>query len=84
MYDSRTIVRFDGGPKPWVLDGSKYFASMSAEDNVPLTLERHGGGDFHFPVTCHRESTSAVLRLKVGNEPTASNPIPASEMIEVC
>ena len=54
MLSSLTPVRFAGGPKPWLLDGTRYYAALTALDSPEtqkhsLKIERRADT---FTVTC--------------------------------
>ena len=78
---------FVGGPAPWVLDKSKYYQRLSAEQPEWAGLYGHGegvvGAGHHvWRVSC-RGLGQQELRLEVGNGPTLKNAHPASEVAVV-
>uniref|UniRef100_A0A7N8YDB4 Nucleoporin 210 n=1 Tax=Mastacembelus armatus TaxID=205130 RepID=A0A7N8YDB4_9TELE len=74
---------FEGGPRPWVLEPSKFFCNLSAEDeaSVSLTLtspSSHNYNQHWVRATC-RALGEQVLEVMVGNKATVTNPYPAVE-----
>ncbi|XP_061422874.1 LOW QUALITY PROTEIN: nuclear pore membrane glycoprotein 210 [Lethenteron reissneri] len=80
---SKEVV-FEGGPRPWVLEPSKFYARLDAqnEDLVTKHALGHGEQKWHqrhtFRVLCTALGEQA-LTLTVGNHESASNPLPAEE-----
>uniref|UniRef100_A0A8B9TXM7 Nucleoporin 210 n=1 Tax=Anas platyrhynchos TaxID=8839 RepID=A0A8B9TXM7_ANAPL len=56
---------FEGGPRPWVQEPSKFFRNITAEDEESI-------------VSC-KSLGEQVIALTVGNNPTVTNPFPAVE-----
>ncbi|XP_035513048.1 nuclear pore membrane glycoprotein 210 isoform X2 [Morone saxatilis] len=78
---------FEGGPRPWVLEPSKFFCSLRAEDeaSVSLTLTNptsHNYNQHWVRATC-RALGEQVLEVTVGNEASVTNPYPAVELAVV-
>ncbi|XP_070695859.1 nuclear pore membrane glycoprotein 210 isoform X2 [Pempheris klunzingeri] len=74
---------FEGGPRPWVLEPSKFFCSLRAEDeaSVSFTLtspSSHNYNQHWVRATC-RALGEQVLEVTVGNEASVTNPFPAVE-----
>ncbi|XP_060793096.1 nuclear pore membrane glycoprotein 210 [Neoarius graeffei] len=74
---------FEGGPKPWILEPSKFFRNLTAEDlnSVTLTLTGPASRNYfthHVRASC-RALGEQVLAVMVGNRPTLTNPFPAVE-----
>lgn len=74
---------FEGGPRPWVLEPSKFFCNLSAEDeaSVSLTLtspSSHNYNQHWVRATC-RALGEQVLEVMVGNKASVTNPYPAVE-----
>ncbi|XP_041655352.1 nuclear pore membrane glycoprotein 210 isoform X2 [Cheilinus undulatus] len=74
---------FEGGPRPWVLEPSKFFCNLRAEDesSVSLTLtspSSHTYNQHLVRATCTALGEQ-VLEVTVGNEPSVTNPFPAVE-----
>ncbi|XP_030623640.1 nuclear pore membrane glycoprotein 210 [Chanos chanos] len=74
---------FEGGPKPWVLEPSKFFRNLTAEDPGSVTMELYGPASRsyfkHLIRTTCRALGEQVLAVTVGNLPTVTNPFPAVE-----
>ncbi|EYC04426.1 hypothetical protein Y032_0088g2198 [Ancylostoma ceylanicum] len=71
-------VRFEGGPRPWVLNSSSYFRVASADKLVTANIL-----DGVMDVKCGPDSGLASLRLQVGNHPSESLPFPAKSAVEI-
>ncbi|KAG7228133.1 hypothetical protein INR49_013416 [Caranx melampygus] len=74
---------FEGGPRPWVLEPSRFFCNLSAEDeaSVSLTLtspSSHNYNQHWVRATC-RALGEQVLEVMVGNKASVTNPYPAVE-----
>ncbi|XP_069500079.1 nuclear pore membrane glycoprotein 210 [Ambystoma mexicanum] len=75
---------FEGGPMPWVLEPSKFFRNISAEDSesVGINIFAPPASRNHLQhwirVSC-RALGEQVIALTVGNKPTVTNPFPAVE-----
>ncbi|KAK5613945.1 hypothetical protein CRENBAI_014064 [Crenichthys baileyi] len=74
---------FEGGPRPWVLEPSKFFCSSRAEDETSVSLSlispsSHNYNQHWLRATC-RLLGEQVLEVTVGNKPTVTNPFPAVE-----
>uniref|UniRef100_A0A3B1IR40 Nucleoporin 210 n=1 Tax=Astyanax mexicanus TaxID=7994 RepID=A0A3B1IR40_ASTMX len=68
---------FEGGPKPWVLEPSKFFRNLTAEDPNSVTLTLTGPNFRNYGH--HSVTNTVVLAVTVGNQPTVTNPFPAVE-----
>ncbi|KAM4571950.1 nuclear pore membrane glycoprotein 210 isoform 2-T2 [Fundulus diaphanus] len=78
---------FEGGPRPWVLEPSKFFCSSRAEDDTSVSLNlispsSHNYNHHWLRATC-RMLGEQVLEVTVGNKPTVTNPFPAVEPVVV-
>lgn len=74
---------FEGGPRPWILEPSKFFCSSRAEDETSVSLSlispsSHNYNHHWLRATC-RVLGEQVLEVTVGNKPTVTNPFPAVE-----
>ncbi|XP_047462867.1 nuclear pore membrane glycoprotein 210 isoform X2 [Mugil cephalus] len=74
---------FEGGPRPWVLEPSKFFCSLRAEDEASLSLtltspSSHNYNQHWVRATC-KALGEQVLEVMVGNKPSVTNPYPAVE-----
>ncbi|XP_067823987.1 nuclear pore membrane glycoprotein 210-like [Heptranchias perlo] len=79
---------FEGGPRPWVLEPSRFFTDLSGEkrekiiikqQRAPLVKKKNHHG---FRVTCICLGEQ-FLTFRVGNQPSLLNPYPAIEPIKV-
>ncbi|KAM6977831.1 nuclear pore membrane glycoprotein 210 [Aplochiton taeniatus] len=78
---------FDGGPKPWVLEPSKFYRDLKPEDATSVSLALTGPNSRSFGqhwvrATC-RALGEQVLEVTVGNQPSLTNPYPAVELAVV-
>uniref|UniRef100_A0AAY5KJJ6 BIG2 domain-containing protein n=1 Tax=Esox lucius TaxID=8010 RepID=A0AAY5KJJ6_ESOLU len=76
-------ILFEGGPKPWVLEPSKFFRNLKAEDENSVSLALTGPTSRSYlrhwvRATC-RALGEQVLAVTVGNQPSLTNPYPAVE-----
>lgn len=75
---------FQGGPRPWVLEPSKFFRNITSEDTDSISLALFGPPtsrnyqQHRILVTC-RALGEQVIALSVGNKPSLTNPFPAVE-----
>nr|XP_045008482.1 nuclear pore membrane glycoprotein 210 [Jaculus jaculus] len=75
---------FEGGPRPWVLEPSKFFRNVTCEDTDSIGLALLGPPasrnyqQHRILVTCWVLGEQ-VIALSVGNQPSLSNPFPAVE-----
>ncbi|XP_013866027.1 nuclear pore membrane glycoprotein 210 [Austrofundulus limnaeus] len=74
---------FEGGPRPWVLEPSKFFCTSRAEDESSLSLtltspSSHNYNQHWLRATC-RALGEQVLEVTVGNKASVTNPFPAVE-----
>ncbi|XP_068996777.1 nuclear pore membrane glycoprotein 210 isoform X1 [Embiotoca jacksoni] len=78
---------FEGGPRPWVLEPSKFFCNLRAEDEASLSLtvtspSSHNYNQHWIRATC-RALGEQVLEVMVGNKASVTNPYPAVEPVVV-
>uniref|UniRef100_A0A4W4F2I6 BIG2 domain-containing protein n=1 Tax=Electrophorus electricus TaxID=8005 RepID=A0A4W4F2I6_ELEEL len=82
LGSSKDMV-FEGGPKPWVLEPSKFFRNLTSEDpsSVELSLMAPPSRSYsrHLVRATCRALAEQVLAVTVGNQPTVTNPFPAVE-----
>ncbi|KAM6929481.1 nuclear pore membrane glycoprotein 210 isoform 2-T2 [Lycodopsis pacificus] len=74
---------FEGGPRPWVLEPSKFFCNLRAEDEASVSLTPTGPSSHNYNqhwvrATC-RALGEQVLEVMVGNKASVTNPYPAVE-----
>ncbi|XP_002667606.3 nuclear pore membrane glycoprotein 210 [Danio rerio] len=76
-------MTFEGGPRPWVLEPSKFFRNLTAEDHSSVSLALFGPAARTYSTHLVRATCRAlgeqVLAVTVGNQPTVTNPFPAVE-----
>uniref|UniRef100_A0A1I8AJS5 Nuclear pore membrane glycoprotein n=1 Tax=Steinernema glaseri TaxID=37863 RepID=A0A1I8AJS5_9BILA len=71
-------VAHSGGPRPWLLDGSNYFSTMSTDSDLLEITQNQGT----YQVFCGNRQGIATLKLTVGNKRTSTNPFPAVAVAE--
>ncbi|XP_071611582.1 nuclear pore membrane glycoprotein 210 [Heliangelus exortis] len=75
---------FEGGPRPWVQEPSKFFRNITAEDAESIGLMLFGpptsrNNIQHWVRASCKSLGEQVITLTVGNHPTITNPFPAVE-----
>nr|XP_044610283.1 LOW QUALITY PROTEIN: nuclear pore membrane glycoprotein 210 [Equus asinus] len=75
---------FEGGPRPWVLEPSKFFRNVTSEDMDSISLALFGppasrNYQQHWILVTCRALGEQVIALSVGNKPSVTNPFPALE-----
>ncbi|XP_053455532.1 nuclear pore membrane glycoprotein 210 isoform X1 [Nycticebus coucang] len=75
---------FEGGPRPWILEPSKFFRNVTSEDTDSITVALLGppasrNYQQHWILVTCRALGEQVLALSVGNKPSLTNPFPAVE-----
>ncbi|KAF2976400.1 hypothetical protein EK904_003634 [Melospiza melodia maxima] len=75
---------FEGGPRPWVQEPSKFFRSVAAEDAESIALAlleppTPRNNNQHWVRVLCRSLGEQVITLTVGNRPTVTNPFPLVE-----
>ncbi|KAM6215538.1 nuclear pore membrane glycoprotein 210 [Rhynchocyon petersi] len=75
---------FEGGPRPWVLEPSKFFRNISSEDMDSISLALFGppasrNYQQHWVLATCQALGKQVIALSVGNKPSVTNPFPAVE-----
>ncbi|XP_062395726.1 nuclear pore membrane glycoprotein 210-like [Sardina pilchardus] len=83
---SRVLV-FEGGPQPWPLDHSRFYASAWAEPQWAVAVETLGHSEtgrlgHTYRVTCTAEGEQWV-RFRCGNSPGELNRSPCEEEVDV-
>ncbi|XP_071512100.1 nuclear pore membrane glycoprotein 210-like [Diadema antillarum] len=83
---SKTLV-LSGGPQPWVLDPSRYYQELTAEEPSWVKSQHIKGygatKNYHiFQVLC-RHRGEQTLTVSVGNHPTTRNKFPATSSATV-
>ncbi|XP_072569892.1 nuclear pore membrane glycoprotein 210 [Paramormyrops kingsleyae] len=74
---------FEGGPRPWVLEPSKFFRNLTTEDSRSVHMALFGPASRNYfrhwvRATCQALGEQ-VLAVTVGNQPSLTNPFPAVE-----
>ncbi|KAH0517505.1 Nuclear pore membrane glycoprotein 210 [Microtus ochrogaster] len=75
---------FEGGPRPWVLEPSKFFRNVTSEDTGSISLALLGtpasrNYQQHWVLVTCQALGEQVIALSVGNRPSLSNPFPVVE-----
>lgn len=75
---------FEGGPRPWVLEPSKFFRNVTSEDMHSISLALFGppasrNYEQHWILVTCQALGEQVIALSVGNKPSITNPFPALE-----
>ncbi|XP_053774501.1 nuclear pore membrane glycoprotein 210 isoform X4 [Desmodus rotundus] len=75
---------FEGGPRPWVLEPSKFFRNITSEDTHSISLALFGppasrNYQQHWILVTCQALGEQVIALSVGNKPSITNPFPALE-----
>ncbi|NXS92696.1 PO210 protein, partial [Jacana jacana] len=75
---------FEGGPRPWIQEPSKFFRNITAEDAESISLSLLGPSPSrsniqHWVRASCKSLGEQVIALTVGNSPTITNPFPAAE-----
>ncbi|XP_054431060.1 nuclear pore membrane glycoprotein 210 [Pteronotus mesoamericanus] len=75
---------FEGGPRPWVLEPSKFFRNVTSEDTQSISLALFGppasrNYQQHWILVTCQALGEQVIALSVGNRPSITNPFPALE-----
>ncbi|XP_060036296.1 nuclear pore membrane glycoprotein 210 isoform X2 [Erinaceus europaeus] len=75
---------FEGGPRPWVLEPSKFFRNVTSEDTDSIGLALLGApaprnSQQHWVLVTCRALGEQVIALTVGNKPSLTNPFPVLE-----
>uniref|UniRef100_A0A8C3NI91 Uncharacterized protein n=1 Tax=Geospiza parvula TaxID=87175 RepID=A0A8C3NI91_GEOPR len=75
---------FEGGPRPWVQEPSKFFRNVAAEDAESIALSlleppTPRNSNQHWVRVLCRSLGEQVITLTVGNRPTVTNPFPVVE-----
>ncbi|MBN3293677.1 PO210 protein, partial [Polypterus senegalus] len=78
---------FEGGPKPWVLEPSRFFRNLSAEvpESVALSIFVPTSRNYfqHWVKATCRALGEQVLSISVGNQPCPTNTMPIVERVLV-
>uniref|UniRef100_A0A803YR07 Nucleoporin 210 n=1 Tax=Meleagris gallopavo TaxID=9103 RepID=A0A803YR07_MELGA len=77
-------ILFEGGPRPWVQEPSKFFRNVTAEDTESVGLSLFAppmsrNNIQHWVQVSCKSLGEQVIALTVGNNPSMTNPFPAVE-----
>uniref|UniRef100_A0A8C3LN93 Nucleoporin 210 n=1 Tax=Chrysolophus pictus TaxID=9089 RepID=A0A8C3LN93_CHRPC len=77
-------ILFEGGPRPWIQEPSKFFRNVTAEDAESIGLSLFAppmsrNNIQHWVQVSCKSLGEQVIALTVGNNPTMTNPFPAVE-----
>ncbi|XP_021565485.1 nuclear pore membrane glycoprotein 210 [Carlito syrichta] len=75
---------FEGGPRPWVLEPSKFFRNVTSEDMDSISLALFAppasrSSQQHWILVTCQALGEQVIALSVGNKPSLTNPFPVVE-----
>ncbi|XP_078525021.1 nuclear pore membrane glycoprotein 210-like [Lissotriton helveticus] len=79
---------FEGGPRPWILEPSRFFVELEAEVEERIKKDpvwppgKRKQSQYIFRILC-LELGAQGLTFRVGNVPGALNPSPAVKMVQV-
>ncbi|XP_029437848.1 nuclear pore membrane glycoprotein 210-like isoform X2 [Rhinatrema bivittatum] len=79
---------FEGGPRPWILEPSRFFLELKAENRETIHITRvrlsttRKQDQYIYRILC-LELWDQVLTFRVGNHPGVLNPKPATEAVQV-
>ncbi|KAM6468057.1 nuclear pore membrane glycoprotein 210 isoform 2-T2 [Liasis olivaceus] len=81
-------ILFEGGPRPWIQEPSKFFRDINTEhpENVGLYLlgpPTSRNSFQHWARATCKTLGDQVISLTIGNKPTVTNPFPAVESADV-
>ncbi|XP_055978776.1 nuclear pore membrane glycoprotein 210-like [Sorex fumeus] len=81
-------VVFEGGPRPWVLEPSRFFLDLSMENPAKISVTqvrlpaKRKQNQYIYRVLC-LDLGEQVLTFRIGNHPGVLNPSPAVEVVQV-
>ncbi|KAB1260277.1 Nuclear pore membrane glycoprotein 210-like [Camelus dromedarius] len=79
---------FEGGPRPWILEPSRFFLELSIEktEKIGITQVRlpakRKQNQYIYRVLC-LDLGEQILTFRIGNHPGVLNPSPAVELVQV-
>uniref|UniRef100_A0A8R1XTR6 BIG2 domain-containing protein n=1 Tax=Onchocerca volvulus TaxID=6282 RepID=A0A8R1XTR6_ONCVO len=87
MLGSSFFIRTSGGPRPWILDPSKYYSKLiySNTSNLIANVD-FSSQDGQTMAMCKDSKGDVLIAVVVGNEASPTNPLPAKTetKIRVC
>nr|XP_003475417.1 nuclear pore membrane glycoprotein 210-like [Cavia porcellus] len=87
-WHSMKEMVFEGGPRPWILEPSRFFLELSTEktEKIEITEVRlpakRKQNQYIYQVLC-LDLGEQVLTFRIGNHPSVLNPSPAVETVQV-
>uniref|UniRef100_A0A2K6BJS9 Nucleoporin 210 like n=1 Tax=Macaca nemestrina TaxID=9545 RepID=A0A2K6BJS9_MACNE len=79
---------FEGGPRPWILEPSRFFLELSAEKTEKIGIaqvwlpSKRKQNQYIYRIQC-LDLGEQVLTFRIGNHPGVLNPSPAVEVLQV-
>nr|XP_044613747.1 nuclear pore membrane glycoprotein 210-like isoform X7 [Equus asinus] len=79
---------FEGGPRPWILEPSRFFLDLSVEKTEKIEITqvwlpaKRKQNQYIYRVLC-LDLGEQVLTFRIGNHPGVLNPSPAVEVVQV-
>ncbi|XP_049736545.1 nuclear pore membrane glycoprotein 210-like [Elephas maximus indicus] len=79
---------FEGGPRPWILEPSRFFLELSMEKTEKIRITevrlpaKRKQNQYIYRVLC-LDLGEQVLTFRIGNHPGVLNPSPAVEVVQV-
>ncbi|XP_045838285.1 nuclear pore membrane glycoprotein 210-like isoform X2 [Meles meles] len=87
-WQSVKEVVFEGGPRPWILEPSRFFLELSVEKTEKIELTevwlpaKRKQNQYIYRVLC-LDLGEQALTFRIGNHPSVLNPSPAVEAVQV-
>ncbi|XP_049637557.1 nuclear pore membrane glycoprotein 210-like [Suncus etruscus] len=81
-------VVFEGGPRPWILEPSRFFLDLSVENAAKTSVmevripAKRNQNQYIYRVLC-LDLGEQVLTFRIGNHPGVLNPSPAVELVQI-
>ncbi|XP_059946570.1 nuclear pore membrane glycoprotein 210-like [Mesoplodon densirostris] len=79
---------FEGGPRPWILEPSRFFLELSTENTEKIRITqvrlpaKRKQNQYIYRVLC-LDLGEQILTFQIGNHPGVLNPSPAVEVVQV-
>ncbi|XP_034792163.1 nuclear pore membrane glycoprotein 210-like isoform X5 [Pan paniscus] len=79
---------FEGGPRPWILEPSRFFLELNAEKTEKIGIaqvwlpSKRKQNQYIYRIQC-LDLGEQVLTFRIGNHPGVLNPSPAVEVLQV-
>ncbi|XP_023569555.1 nuclear pore membrane glycoprotein 210-like [Octodon degus] len=87
-WHSMKEMVFEGGPRPWILEPSRFFLELSAEKTETVEIAevrlpaKRKQNQYKYRVLC-LDLGEQALTFRIGNHPGVLNPHPAVETVQV-